>query len=235
MQIIPVLDLSNNTVVHAKQGERKNYAPVASELCTSSSPISVLECFLNLSTFKIIYIADLDALESRGHNSRAIENICNLFPNLEFWLDSGTSLIPYYLDKCKLKNLRMVLSTESINSVMLLRAYTNQYANHEFILSLDFKHDKILGEKSLLSEIQKWPFEILILNLDKVGINSGLKIPKQLTSLNFFNTHQAFYGGGVRNINDIQSLKSQGLAGALISTSLHNKSITERDLTNFNQ
>ena len=235
MQIIPVLDLFKGVVVHAIQGKRENYQPINSKLCPSSDPMDIINCFLNLNSFKTIYIADLDALEQLNENTKIIESICITFPHLEIWLDTGVSFVNQYLNKSYYDNLRLILSSESINSSPELETFVNNYKQHRFILSLDFKSGEILGSKELLQNKQQWPSDIIILNLDNVGTNYGVNVPRQLKNLELFRTHNIFYGGGIRDQKDIYELDKLGAAGALISTSLHNKTINKEDLSSLNQ
>ena len=60
MQLIPVLDIKDGIVVHAKLGLRTQYAPIQSPLCASSAVVDVINAFLALAPFKIVYIADLN-------------------------------------------------------------------------------------------------------------------------------------------------------------------------------
>lgn len=235
MQIIPVLDLSKGVVVHAIHGKREKYQPINSNLCSSSDPMEIINCFLNLNSFKTIYIADLDALEQLNDNTNIIESICITFPHLEIWLDTGTSLFNQYLNNSYFDNLRLILSSESINSSSTFETFVNKYKHHRFILSLDFKSGEILGSKELLLNKQQWPSDIIILNLDNVGTNNGISVPRQLDNLDLFHTHNTFYGGGIRDQNDLYELDKLGAAGALISTSLHNKSLNKEDLSSLNQ
>jgi len=235
MQIIPVLDLSKGIVVHAVQGKRELYRPIISKLCPSSNPLNIINCFLNLYSFKKIYIADLDALEQLNDNTNTIKSICKEFPNLEIWLDTGTSLINHYLEDSGFDKLRVILSTESLSSTHALENFINHYNQHHFIMSIDFKSNKFLGSKELLQKRQHWPLDIIILNLDNVGTNGGVSFPKQLNSLDLFRTHNTFYGGGIRDNKDLYKLDKLGVTGALISTSLHNKTISRYDLLSLSQ
>jgi phosphoribosylformimino-5-aminoimidazole carboxamide ribotide isomerase len=46
MRIVPVIDLKDGAVVHARQGRRDTYQPIASPLCASSDVYRVLDAFL---------------------------------------------------------------------------------------------------------------------------------------------------------------------------------------------
>jgi len=43
MKIIPVIDLKDGVVVHAKQGHREHYQPINTDLCKSSDIFQVIE------------------------------------------------------------------------------------------------------------------------------------------------------------------------------------------------
>lgn len=233
MQIIPVLDISEGLIVHAKKGERKNYLPIASRLCASSTPFDIIESMLNLYAFRRIYIADLDALQQQNDNIDTIGSICQKYPELEIWLDTGLSLANHYLENLEFTSLRIVLSTESINSISTFTSFVNRYAHHNFIFSIDYKSGTVLGSYELLQAREQWPTDILILNLDHVGTGKGISIPAQL-SHSLFQKHNAYYGGGIRNCNDLHKLKVMGATGALLSTALHSKAITRSELISIN-
>ena len=235
MQIIPVLDLSKGLVVHAKKGDRENYLPINSHICLSSDPFEIINCFLSLYEFKSIYIADLDALQQQSDNTDIIVSICKLYPKLEIWLDTGLSLIKYYLQDLKFDSLRLILSTESIDSISTFTSFIHEYTNHRFVLSIDYKSGAILGLNELLHTQELWPTDTLILNLDHVGANDGINLPVEFNQPTLFQTHNIYYGGGIRNCKDLGRLKTLGAAGALISTALHNKAITRSDLLTASQ
>ena len=85
MNIIPVLDLMNGKVVHAKHGERHRYLPIQSKLTPSCEPIAVIEALLALYPFKQLYIADIDAIQSTGHHTHLIQDLQVKFPDLEIY------------------------------------------------------------------------------------------------------------------------------------------------------
>jgi len=234
MQIIPVMDLSKGDVVHAFQGLRQNYKAIKSQVCATAIPLEIIDDFLNIYNFKCIYIADLDAIEGRGSHSEIISSICETYPDLMVWLDSGIELIEKYV-QLNLSNLRLILSSESIQSISALTTTLSNYPNQDFILSLDFKSDQLLGVNDLHTQQQLWPKNIIILNLNNVGANTGFVYPSQLQNDKLNRQFNIFVGGGIRNIKDIEELESQGVQGVLVSTALHSKAITGDDISAFMQ
>ena len=62
MQIVPVLDLKGGVVVHARRGQRAEYAPLQSPLVDGSEPVAVARALCALCRTSTLYVADLDAL-----------------------------------------------------------------------------------------------------------------------------------------------------------------------------
>jgi phosphoribosylformimino-5-aminoimidazole carboxamide ribotide isomerase len=235
MLIIPVIDLYKGIVVHAVAGNRKKYCAIESNLCSSPAPHDVINGFLDVFNFKSIYIADLDALEQQGDHVKIIESICTHYPNLEIWLDTGSKLIDHYLHNSNLSNLRLILSSESLLSVADLTSFIKKHPKHNFILSLDYKNDALLGPQKLLQAKQYWPKDIIVLNLNSVGAEQGSKFPIELNQHELVKDFHIYYGGGVRHSEDLIKLKSHNFSGALISTTLHKQLITSNDILSLNQ
>ena len=235
MLIIPVIDLSKGIVVHAIKGNRKEYRAIESKLSPTPKPYDVITGFLDIFDFNTIYIADLDALEQQGDHVKIIETICLNYPDLEIWLDTGSALLVHYLQNYNFSNLRLILSSESLISTEDFVSYIKSYPEHKFILSLDFKDNALLGPQEILHAKQCWPKDVIVLNLNNVGAEQGGSFPSQLNPLELVKEFHIYYGGGIRDYNDIIQLNSQKFSGALVSTCLHKQLITEDDLLHLRQ
>ena len=117
MQVIPVIDLLNGEVVHAKKGLRHTYQPMQSPLCSSSDPLTVVAALLALHPFKQLYIADLNAIQKLTNKTRSnytsIAQISLAYPELELWLDAGFKQSADLLEWNAL-NLRIILASEHL-------------------------------------------------------------------------------------------------------------------------
>jgi phosphoribosylformimino-5-aminoimidazole carboxamide ribotide isomerase len=235
MLTVPVVDLSNGIVVQAVAGKREKYQAIRSKICNSSDPLEVINGILNIFKFKTLYIADLDALEQKGNHYDILATISNTFPDLEIWIDTGYLLIHHYLYREKLKNVRIILPSESLPSLDSYLSTINQFSHHDFILSLDYKSGQFLGLKELLQYKEYWPKDVIVINLNSVGMESGVCIPTDLNLNTLANNFNVFYGGGISDISEIKDLKSSGFAGALVSTALHKKSISGKDIQQLNR
>ena len=89
MQIVPVIDLKGELVVHARQGERGRYEPIVTPLSRSAEPAAVLDGLLAVAPFAAVYVADLDAIMARRPINPAIERLAGRHAALPFWVDAG--------------------------------------------------------------------------------------------------------------------------------------------------
>jgi len=222
MKIIPVIDLKDGVVVHARQGLRDHYQPINTKLCQSSDIYQVIEAFLGFYNFDTIYIADLNAITQQGDHERLITAVVSCFPHLTFWIDSGYQCVKKYPD-----NHLPVLGSEcySDETVLELKDFNNR-----FILSLDYSMAGELGAKSLFYRQDLWPDSIIIMTLNRVGSHQG----PDLVKLNGFCRHypdkQFIAAGGIRNADDLHALKQAGVKQALIASALHSGAISREDV-----
>jgi phosphoribosylformimino-5-aminoimidazole carboxamide ribotide isomerase len=225
MKIIPVIDLKDGVVVHARQGMREQYQPIRTHLCQSPDIYKVIEAFLGVYDFNTIYIADLNAITRQGDHERLITEVLSCFPRIQFWIDSG-----YQRFKSYPGNYLPVLGSECYSDETVLEL---QDFNKRFILSLDYSMSGALGAKSLFSGQDLWPDTIIIMTLNRVGSHQG----PDLDRLNRFCRHYPhkhfIAAGGIRNTADILALKLAGIQQALIASALHSGAIGRADINNL--
>ena len=242
MQIIPVIDLLNNVVVHAKCGQRQLYKPIQSLLTASSAPLDIVTALLELYSFQTLYIADLDAICGTGNNVSAIEAISQVYPNLTIWLDCGIGQMnarALYIGD----NIRPVVGSENIQTLQDYRAIS--YAcQSKHVLSLDYStgYDLNIGAMGI-SELHQsarfWPDDTICMTLNAVGSEQGadMKRLNEIMRLNAARKAQSriYAAGGVRHSQDLQALARMGITGALIATALHNGTLSATDLLILHQ
>jgi phosphoribosylformimino-5-aminoimidazole carboxamide ribotide isomerase len=233
MQLIPVVDLLNGMVVHAKRGDRNNYQPMQSALCQSSKPIDVVNALLELYPFERIYIADLDAITGQGNHIATIKYIQEQYPALEIWLDAGISNVENLRLWSDLK-LTHVVGSESIASTHDLSEISN-HLNRNFILSLDSNQFGFLGCADLETNTDLWPENVILMSLAQVGANQGTNLELLEKFKHYSEEFNLYAAGGVRNIDDVSTLKQLGIYGALIASALHSKRISADEIRSVNQ
>lgn len=223
IKLIPVIDLKDGIVVHAKYGQRDNYQPIQSVLSDQPDIYSVLNGFLRLHAFDTLYIADLNAITQNGDNSTLIQKVIKDFPTITFWIDAG-KILPQEFPQ----NHTPILGSEYMDKHCA--TYLAQF-NHEFILSLDHG---VLGERlgaaELWHEPNYWPKEVIIMTLARVGSSQGVA-SKELQHFNEAHPNKQFIAaGGVRNMNDIALLKKYNVKAVLLASAFHLGAITAENL-----
>ncbi len=227
-RIIFVLDIYNRTVVHAQGGNRQKYLPIhkSSVFCNSSKPLAVIVA----AKPKEVYIADLNILQGTGTHDMNFKDILAVSKKVRTMLDPGISSLPGVNEALSLAS-RVVLGTEtaSLDTISNIALKFPGRVN----VSIDIKNRRILTQDpdlpddpieliGLLNEMAI--HDIIILDMDKVGTSIG--VDTQFLSIIADNSrHDVLLGGGVKDMNDIDILKSIGLKGARVATALHNGTI----------
>ena len=225
MELIPAIDLLDNIVVKAFLGERKKYKPINTKLANSSRLENVIVGLLKEYKFKIIYIADLNAIMGNKNNFKIIKKVIKKFPKIDFWVDYG---VKNFLDFKKYHDNRFktIVGSETLkNTDELKKIY--KHKKREFILSLDFKNNFFLGPKNLIKNNKLWPKKTIFMILDSVG---SKKRPKLIKLYNLDQKKDYYLAGGISNNKDIDFLKKNGFKGAILSTALHERNIIYKDL-----
>ena len=230
MKIIPVLDLMNGLVVHARRGRRADYRPLQSPLCKASEPRALIEGLLDLHPFRTLYAADLDALTGRGRQTVALEHLGRAFPELELWVDQGfpdrgerPSFPPW-------GRIVPVIGSESLDDQRLL---SMAQLPRDFILSLDFRNGVLVGPTDLLERPDLWPERIILMSLSRVGSGDGPDFVRAERFVRRHPKHRFIAAGGVRNERDLERLEALGMAAVLVASALHSGTIDSGVLNRF--
>lgn len=227
MDIIPVIDLMQGRVVHARRGQRELYQPIQSSLCASSEVFDVVEGLLGLGEFDQLYVADLDAIQQRGHHRHLVVELLRRYPNLRIWLDAGFR----HADDLRLwqkLDVTCILASESLkdtDTYLEMRKHCRSS-----ILSLDFMTQGYQGPETLLADPALWPDKVIAMTLARVGSNAGPDYDTLRQIITRAAGRKIYAAGGIRDIRDIQLLKTLGLSGALVASALHAGNITRAQI-----
>ena len=230
MQIIPVIDLLNGVVVHAKRGERQHYQPIQSLLTIGSNPLDIVAALLAVYPFQQLYIADLNAIQQQNDNFHHIRAISQQFPQLKLWIDAGINkkLAQFMLHS------NVILGSENFSDLESYLSFKDSFHGN-FILSLDFMPNGYQGPVSLLESSQHWPQDVIVMSLTNVGANQGVNDKMLNEAIQLACGKNVYAAGGVRGLEDLTMLKNMGAHGALIATALHQKQLTFGQLEVFCQ
>lgn len=225
MQVIPVIDLKNGIVVHARQGQRESYAPVRSVLSTSSDAIAVVDALLSFYPFQVIYIADLDAITGGVPNTKLIKTLLARYSEVAFWLDSGFPIPDdgYF----SFANFMPVIGSESLREDDLVELET---LASRFVLSLDYSLNGTIGPKSLFENDYYWPERVIVMTLPHVGSQLGPSFGLLQDYAHRHPRHNFVAAGGIRNGSDLDELSRAGIHFALVASALHDGRLSGQDL-----
>lgn len=236
IQVIPVIDLLNGVVVHAKKGDRQHYQAIQSKLSVSTNPVAIVTAILALYPFTQLYIADLNAIQKTAHsdytNYSLIESITQEFPNLVIWVDAGVSN-QSELNLWGKLNIRLVIGSENFTKIDDYCLLTHHKTN--FVLSLDFLAQGYKGPTELLTNTDYWPQDVIIMSLANVGTNQGVNQKLLKDMINQAKHANIYAAGGIRDIADLITVKNMGGCGALVATALHHMHISREDLEELAQ
>jgi phosphoribosylformimino-5-aminoimidazole carboxamide ribotide isomerase len=236
VRIIPVIDLLEGVVVHAKQGQRKHYQPIVSSLTASTKPLDIVKAFREIYPFETLYIADLNAiqkLDSTPSHLAIIAEIQHAFPELNIWLDAG---IRNNLDTQPWQSLNttLVLGTESLESLIDYLTLKDAFPN-KIVLSLDFMPSGYKGLETFIQSSQHWSKDVIVMTLDHVGMQQGIASSTLAQIMQLSHQHRLYAAGGVRNLADVAQLACIGVHGALVATALHQQQLDAAMLQQFSQ
>ena len=172
---VPVLDLKNGQAVSGKSGLRDTYQPLQTVFAPSSNPIEIAQG-LKLNGADELYIADLDLIESQGHNINEIKMVNSIIPVM---LDAGVKNLEsfkFFLDYA----FKIIVPTETLENIEELYKIFETYPKQRIVISVDVKDNELycnnldltLTEyKKILKEID--PAEIILLDISAVGTEKG--------------------------------------------------------------
>jgi phosphoribosyl isomerase A len=219
--VIPVLDLRGGRVVRARRGERATYAPIETPLAKGSAPADVAAGLLRAWPTRLLYIADLDAIIDRAApdlaSLRAIAAAC---PGVALWVDAGFSDRATAEDFLGTGLGRPVLGTESQGDERLVAALGNRA-----VLSLDSRGDERMGPPILHDDPSLWPQDVIVMTLARVGAGAGPDLAALAAIRAKAPGARIHAAGGVRGPEDLDALAAAGLAGVLVASALHDRTL----------
>jgi phosphoribosylformimino-5-aminoimidazole carboxamide ribotide isomerase len=243
MQILPVLDIQQGTVVRGVGGRRHEYQPIVSKWTPSSEPVAVTEALRDAFGFRSFYLADLDAIGGKSPN-------WDLYARLQergflLAVDAG---VRDETDGRRLleAGVDCVAGLETIDGPAALLSLLDLPGGSRLIFSLDLKDGQPLGavagwragdacsigEEAIEAGVRR----LIVLDLARVGGGGGvgtedlcLQIKKRHPQV------ELIAGGGVRGVEDLRRLESYGVDRALVASALHDGRVAPEDIRAFLQ
>lgn len=240
--ILPVLDLMQGRIVRGIAGRRDEYRPIVSKLADSAEPLAIAQAFREHFGFDEFYLADLDAIQSRGPAHEVYRRLHD--DGFRLWIDAGirTCRDPVLAALIDMDVAGIIVGLESVEGPEELRKIVEQAGVKRTVFSLDLNAGQPLGRVDFWSSSDPWTIaeqsiaqigvrRLIVLDLARVGVGDGVGTEGICKRLNQEHPEvQITAGGGVRGIDDVQRLTSIGVAYVLVASALHDGRITPSDV-----
>jgi len=227
MEIIPVIDLRGGLVVRDRMGARDQYRPIETPLSPTSDPVDVTRGLLSVFPFRTLYVADLDAIEGTGNSAPVLARLNAAFPQITLWVDNAIAEPDAAGSWLESTGDHLVIGSEAQRDDALVSLLKD---NARTILSLDFRGDAFIGPPSLLAAPELWPRRVIVMTLARVGSEQGPDTTRLRSIQERSSGSLVYAAGGIRGAHDLSALRDQGIAGALVASSLHAGTLTRSDL-----
>ena len=199
---------------------RDTYQPLRTVFAPSANPVEIAQG-LKLNGADEMYIADLDLIESNGHNISDVKMVNTILPVI---FDGGVrncESFEFFLDYA----YKIIIPTETLESVEEMEMIFEKYPKERIVISVDVKNDELLAKnmdldllefKEILKRLD--PNEIILLDITGVGTEKGYN--KELLDKFEDMKDKLIIAGGL-NKESLGELESLGIKKVLIGTSLH--------------
>ncbi len=217
---IPVIDLKQHQAVSGKSGMRDTYQPLNTVFASSANPVEIAQG-LKLNGADEMYIADLDLIESKGHNINDVKMVNTILPVM---FDGGVKnceSFEFFLDYA----YKIIIPTETLESIEEMEKIFEKYPKQRIVISIDTKNNELLAKhldlslsdlKEILLRLD--PDEIILLDITGVGTEKGYN--RELLD-EFSELKDKLIIAGGLNKDSLGELESLGIKKVLIGTSLH--------------
>lgn len=229
MDIIPVIDVRHGVAVAAVRGDRAAYKPLVTPLAAGADPVAVARGYAALFTFPILYVADLDAIEGRGANAPLAAALGTELTGVRVWVDAGLRPVDAALVIDHVSRGVPVIGSETMVGASDVEALGTLLPDR-YVLSLDFRGTDFIGPSELLEEPDRWPDNVIVMTLARVGAGEGPDIARVADIVSRANGRRVYAAGGVRDRGDVEVLHEVGASGVLVATALHTGKIKAGDL-----
>lgn len=212
-------------VVRGVGGARNIYRPIQSSITPSARPHAVVSALINIYPFERLYVADLDAIQGIGNHLDVLASLAHDFPQLEIWADTGLTSLTQYGQLREHARLTPVIGSETF------RLEPGETIPKQAVLSLDYRANRPMGNGALCEQPDRWSERLIVLDVTRVGKKTGPDLLRLRQIAQLAPSAEIYAAGGIRNMDDLNRLNEEGFSGALISTILHQGTISRDDIS----
>ncbi len=240
MDLIPVIDLMNSTVVRALAGRRSEYEARPSKLCDSSDPVKTCLAFKQAFAPKWIYVADLDAIRYGVSQGPIIEDMVRC--GVPLAVDAGSTTPAEVETHLNMGVAKVVIGLETLPDLDLLQPIISVVGADQLIFSLDMREGTPIGKAGegmhplqiVATSLEYGIRHLIILEFSRIGTSQGVPTGRLCHSIKERRPDVVVWtGGGVRELTDLHLLQIARADGAMVATALHEGHISPADWQAF--
>jgi phosphoribosylformimino-5-aminoimidazole carboxamide ribotide isomerase len=229
MQIIPSIDIIDNSCVRLAKGDfssRTNY---------HVTPRDKASEFHNAGA-EYVHIVDLDgARNKRIMNWQAIAEVCSI-KGLRLQVGGG---VRQHADVLRLFTLgvkRIVIGSLAVQSPGIIKDWVKEFGPSGFVIAVDLKDGHVATSGWL--ETDPIPVGKVIASMEEVGIRrflstdirrdgmlEGPNVELYKDLVQHYPKVKWYASGGIRSIEDIESLEHNGVEGAIVGKAIYENRI----------
>lgn len=229
MQVIPAIDIIDNACVRLTKGDfsdKKNY---------HVTPFAKAMEFHDAGA-KYIHVVDLDGAKNRRiMNWQAIAEICSI-GGLNIQVGGG---VRTHADVQRLFNLgvkRIIIGSLAVQSPGIIKDWVREFGPSGFVIAIDLKDGHVATSGWL--ETDPIPVDKVVGAIQEIGISrflstdirrdgmlEGPNIELYQELVRNYPKAKWYASGGVRSIEDIESLKNTGVEGVIVGKAIYENRI----------
>jgi len=230
MEIIPAIDISNGKCVRLYKGRK------GSETIYFEDPLEALDFWVGHGAERLHFI-DLDGAWGSDVNKDLLQKIIKKMSNkIKIQIGGGIRSIESALKLIDLGADRIILGTFAIKNPKGVKELLELIGSDKIIVAIDYRKEKVaiqgwteLSNKNPFSfgrELEelgvRW---ILFSSIEADGTLSGPDFENIEKMIKSVKKTSIYVAGGVRNIKDIEILKTIGVKGVIIGKAFYEHSL----------
>lgn len=237
-RVIPVIDTTRGTAVHAVRGRREDYRPLKSNLSIAADPVEVALGLKKKFGFDELYTADLDGITKGAADIPLLAKLCAI-KDLSVMVDSGVNSPEEAERLLEIGAAKVVIGSETLSRLDVLKKIVDAAGSVKVTSSVDIKDRKVLSKCRELREVKpvkaakilerRGVVELILLDLSRVGSETGVDAQMVEETVGAVDV-PLLVGGGVSSIGDVQMLREAGASGVLVATALHRGLLSRREI-----
>ncbi len=238
MKCLPAIDILDGNCVRLSKGDFDK------STIYNESPLDQAQVFENAG-FKEIHVVDLNGAKSGNRLNLPIISEIASNTGLKIQLGGGIRSIDSITEVFDLGINKIILGTSILNKEFA-REVMQRFDPNKIVFGLDvelknniyclashgWNEVSDINIFNFIDEIK--PINVLVTDITKDGMMTGPNYDLYSVLKSKFSLIKIIASGGIRNINDIQKLKSMKIEHAVIGKAIYEEKIELMDLLNVN-